>query len=248
MEVTDFSRSFITWTRMPRDGDFRIGWGNSVRINLEARLTIDRESDGSSETFYLGAACRSEWMYGDTGHFKLPGSDFLMAYARDRCLRFSPEIGSPQDRPEIDPFIELLTALNFEIARIDGARLLESDSDVAEAARSESPVIATTEIRNDELGRSAVLEYPVKTLNHHPEHRRFQVDTGPILWPDLASPEANPIGGSIWRSLPTTASDQAEFAKRVPTAVAGSAGGTFRIDDYQEVASAAVVNSLYAAP
>ena len=246
MEVTDFGRSFITWTRKPRDGDFRIGWGNSVRINLEARVTIDRESDGSSEDFYLGAACRSEWMYRDSEHFKLPGSDFLMAYARDRCLKFSANITSPQDRPEIDPFIELLTALNFEITRTDGARLLESEVDVAEAARSASPVIATTKIRNEKLGRSAVLEYPVKTLNYHPDHQRFQVDTGPVLWPDLASPEPAPIR---WINLAFVAYnrlDEAEFAKRVPTAVADSAGGTIRIDDYQEIESGVAVNSVYA--
>ena len=33
---------------------------------------------------------------------------------------------------------------------------------------------------------SAMVEYPVKTMNIHPERKRFQVDTGPLLFPDLS--------------------------------------------------------------
>jgi len=234
VEVLDFSRSFITWTRKPRPGDFHSTWGNSVRINLEARLRVFNETGDASEDFVLGALCRSERMYRNEGHFIMPGSDYLMAFASDRCLRFSPDISAPQAAPEIDSFIDLLTSLDFKMTSMRAPRRLATEAEVAEIAETQSPVVVKTEIRNSESGRRAVLEYPVKTLNHNREHQRFQVDTGPVLWADLAAVEPDPIMSIRLAHVVFNRFDQAEFAKRAPTVLKKDGGEPFSIEDYRE--------------
>ena len=49
---------------------------------------------------------------------------------------------------------------------------------------------AQMEIRDEESGRCAVLEFPIKTMNMGTDGKRWQVDTGPVVLPDLkAAPE-----------------------------------------------------------
>jgi hypothetical protein len=174
-------------------------------------------------------------MYRDEGHFIMPGSDYLMAFAHDRCLRFSPDILSPLDVPEIDPFIDLLTSLDFKLTSMRAPRRLKTDADVAAIAQTQSPVVVQTEIWNSETSRKALLEYPVKTLNYHAEHQRFQVDTGPVLWPDLTASDADPITWIRLAHVAFNRLNQAEFVKRVPTALKKDGRDAFVIEDYREV-------------
>ena len=45
-----------------------------------------------------------------------------------------------------------------------------------------------TEIRDRKTRRVAVIEYPVKTINFERNRKDWQVDTGPVLLPDLTVP------------------------------------------------------------
>ena len=42
-----------------------------------------------------------------------------------------------------------------------------------------------TQVRNEETGLQAIMEYPVKTMNTNRANDIYQVDTGPVAFPDL---------------------------------------------------------------
>ena len=49
------------------------------------------------------------------------------------------------------------------------------------------PIVGQTEIRDDKTGRVAIIEFPIKTINFERDRKDWQVDTGPVILPDLSS-------------------------------------------------------------
>lgn len=246
MEPLDYSRSFLTWTRKPRPDDPQKGWGNSVRIQLLARTRITDAIRGSSEDFYLIAPCRSEWMYGDGPLFKTPSSDYLLAWARNRSLRFAPNLVDPMERPAVEPIEDNLTNLDTYHTPLANPLELKTDAEVVAVARSTRPVVVHTEISHGARRRGAILEYPVFTLNYHADHLRFQVDTGPLLWADLASEEVDPIAWLRLAHVVYNRFDRAEFVKRGPTPVVKDGREICKVEDYQDIGRQAARHTFFA--
>ena len=70
----------------------------------------------------------------------------------------------------------------------DAAELTRLDTfeSIRDATAAGLPIVTQTEIRNDQTGLRAVIECPTKTMNISLEKKMYQVDTGPIAFPDLA--------------------------------------------------------------
>src|SRR5690606_11755047 len=102
-----------------------------------------------------------------------------------------------------------------------------------------------TEFSREDGSVTAQIEYPIKTMNIHPERRRFQVDTGPVLLPDLSSSREHVIE---WFQLAYTIYnrfDRAEFIKLVPSSL-NSEDRSTQVMDYSEVQKMNVTNRLFA--
>ena len=115
------------------------------------------------------------------------------------------------------------------------------------AAESLDQVVIQTEIENAGGTRRAVLEYPVKTFNYHPERVLFQMDTGPMLWADLDSSEADPM---CWLRLAHTVFnrvDRAEFVLRGPTPCEVDGEPVGLVEDYQQVVAQPARHSFFVA-
>jgi hypothetical protein len=67
-------------------------------------------------------------------------------------------------------------------------RLLRDVREISEAMTAGKPLVAQTELRDAATGRVAVIECPVKTINWKRDTGDWQVDTGPVLLPDLTAP------------------------------------------------------------
>ena len=246
MDPLDFSRFFLTWTRKPEPLDYHQGWGNSVRIALDARVRLIDESSGAQEDFYLIAPCRSEWMYREDELFKVPSTEYRLAWARDRALQFSPRLTDANPSPTVQPNSDRFLSLDLHLTPLRSPRRLASDDDVVDAARTTVPVVAQTQIADRDRGRRALLEYPVMTLNYHPEHQRFQVDTGPLLWADLSSAESDWIRWLRLAHVVYNRFDRAEFVKRTPTPVVSEGREVCLVEDYQDIHSQDASHVLYA--
>ena len=241
MHPLDYSRSYLRWTTAPTTTDVRtpghMPYGNSVRILLDARARLSDAVTGSDEEFYLIAPCRTEWMYRDDSCIQQPGGEYRLAWAqdKDRALRFSRDLADPDPRPQAVPIDERYLALDYTLTPLPSPHRAADNAALVAAAESLAQVVIQTEIQNEAGTRRAVLEYPVKTFNYHPERVLFQMDTGPMLWADLDSTETDPMH---WLRLAHTVFnrfDRAEFVIRGPTPYLVNGAEVGQVEDYQHV-------------
>ena len=241
MQPLDYSRSFLRWTTAPTTSDIRtpghMPYGNSVRILLDARARVVDSISGADEQFYLIAPCRTEWMYRDDSCIQQPGGEYRLAWAQDknRALRFSRDLTDPDPRPQPVPIDERYLELDYDLTPLSNPSMATDNTALVAAAESLDQVVIQTEIRNSAGTRRALLEYPVKTFNYHPERTLFQMDTGPMLWADLESSDADPM---CWLRLAHTVFnrfDRAEFVLRVPTPFLVDGESVGQVEDYQHV-------------
>ncbi|MBM4437446.1 MAG: hypothetical protein FJ029_09470, partial [Actinobacteria bacterium] len=199
MDVLDYGRSYLGWDApirpAPPDDPGARAWGNSVRIQLDARTRIIDERTGRSEDYYLIAPCRRERMYRDDDRLihRDPPGEYRLAWSRTRSFRFGQEVLSDGWRRASQPLSAHYLRVDLQLTAVPSPRALPSDAEIVAASQSAQPIVVHTEIRSAARGRRAVLEYPVRTMNYLAGRQRFQVDTGPLMWADLDSDLEEPI-------------------------------------------------------
>lgn len=224
MQAIDFGNSYMTWSVLPDTTDTRKPghkpWGNSARILLDARCVLTHEQSGRTDEFFLIVPCRTEWVYQEGNLFQLPSREYRCIYSRTRGMSVGKAITHEGERTS-SWAIEgsRYTSLDFTVRSLQNAQALTTHEEVVIATASDLPIVAQTEIRDHERGLRAVLEYPVKTMNFHPERKRFQVDTGPLLLPDFASAAEHWIERLDMAHVVYNTFERAEFIVRRPTPV-----------------------------
>ena len=118
---------------------------------------------------------------------------------------------------------------------------LTSDAAVREATYESVPIVAQTQVRNEETGLQAIMEYPVKTMNTNRANDIYQVDTGPVAFPDLSQRHARHVDALSLAFVVFNAPHFADFVLEAPTRV-----GDEQVYHYSKVVSLAAVNRLYA--
>jgi hypothetical protein len=232
----------MTW--VPQDPD-----GNIARIQLDAACTIANPDSGSAETFYLIAPCRSERMYLDTPLFQMPNYEFCGIWSDTEMLILRTHWISERDHREHGGYGERparFRGVRLDVRTFAEAQPLPTPASVVEATLANRPLIARTELRDARSGQTAVLEYPVKTMNvaRHPD--RFQIDTGPLIVPDFTSASAHQIERFDVAHVVYNTLDRAEFILRRPTPVAEGSPPVLTTD-YSEVRILPARTTLFAA-
>lgn len=244
-EIVDFGRSYVSWVLPPDPTDKRkpghMPWGNSVRIQIDAICSIEEKTTGQSDTFYLIAPCRKEWMYREEEIIQSPNGEYRMIFALDRQLDVGKDMVERGDRPR-SVTTDTFTSLSFEISHVPAQRL-ETDQDVVKASQGRFPIVVESTMQDTSGQITAHLSFPVKTMNFHPERERFQVDTGPLIFPDLAISPAHLIDRCKLAHVVFNTSQYAEFICKTPTT---SADGE-SIFHYSDVHRVQLQNHLYEA-
>ena len=177
----DYSRSYVTFVTEGR--------GNLARLQVESRCLL-YDADGKLlEEFFQYASCKSEDTHGSGVLFYDLNYDFSGVFSKENYVIYRAR--APQDdRPYhergrvADRFEDLL----FQIEEAGEARALESGQQIVDATLQGLPLVGRTEIKGgieNGDGLRAVIEYPVKTINVNEEKQIFQVDTGPLAFPDF---------------------------------------------------------------
>lgn len=162
---------------------------NNVRIPLECVATLSR--DGKQETFGLGASCKTEQVFVESGVWMNPNADmcgvmgggkFLIIKRWDRVnkgvMLHPPSLGVQPERQCVDP-AEAFESHSLDIRRRP-ARRIDSIESILEVLNSEREVVSRTTYAVD--GGEVTVEYPVKTINFSERHHYYQTDTGPVLF------------------------------------------------------------------
>ena len=206
--MIDFGNSYMTF--------FSKNAGNIARIQLDAACTLADATSGVVETFYLIAPCRAERMYLDAQLVQMPNYEFSGIFSGRECLLVRTHWTSERDNREYGLNHGRFEDVHLDVRTRGAARALSDAEAVVAATLENRALVAQTELTDLDRGLRAVLEYPVKTMNVLREPPRFQVDTGPLILPDLASMAEHRIEWFEVAYVVYNSFDRAEFILRKP--------------------------------
>jgi hypothetical protein len=118
---------------------------------------------------------------------------------------------------------------------------------VRDVTTAGTPIVAHTELTNPELGLSARIEYPIKTMNVDINHQIYQVDTGPIVLADLSRRHESAIDSLSLAFVAFNAPDFADFVTEQPTPITADGKEVAEVHHYSGPTSLPARNRLFAA-
>ena len=130
-----------------------------------------------------------------------------------------------------------------DVERLDGFE------QIAEATQRGLPMVGKTSISHPKTGLRAEIQYPIKTMNTLRDPGIFQVDTGPVLFPDLSrrcETWAEQVS-LAFVAYETRTKDHADFILEVPTPIHLEGREVCRVMHYAKTVSLSAVNSLWRA-
>lgn len=234
-QVCDFSRSFVTFrldfnTKPPATVSHQPPYSlNNARIPIECQCRITDRYSGEVQRFVLGASCKTERVGVERHIWTEPNADFAPIFSETHFLNiktfaqagmevdlYPPGSGKQSER-QLGVIAEVFDSVRIDIARCEG-RLLECSKSIVNAVLDNEPLVAESTLTTDRY--SAVLEYPVKTINANERDWVYQTDTGPHLFPDM-SVEPKALLASMQLAYSAfNCPEWTEFLVRVPTEIA----------------------------
>jgi hypothetical protein len=211
--VTDFARSFVrfrmdTLETQPRTVSqappFTL---NNARFPLECVCVVKKPEDapGQAIEYVLGAACKAEQVHVPKDIWHTPAADMcLVASAKEYLILKSwdrnhrgvmldpPSLGEQPER-HAGLIRDAFTELRIDREMTSG-RLLNSTTDIVNAVLENCPLVSQTQYISPS-GGTVRLEYPVKVVNVSEREIFYQVDTGPVLLPEIQVPEVHDFDG-----------------------------------------------------
>ena len=104
---------------------------------------------------------------------------------------------------------------------VEGERVeeLRDNEAIREATYRFAPIVSQTRISSQETGLSAIIECPIKTMNTNRGGDLYQVDTGPVAFPDLGGGYERHVDRISLAFLAFNAPDFTDFVIEAPTLV-----------------------------
>ena len=230
MQTSDFSQSYLHFSvdmRKPAASVTRPQpvTVNQVRIPLESRCVIS--DSGRSTSYVLGASCKTELVNVKRDMWTLPNADFCVVVSdedfliikrwerHDRKVETMPSMAPPVERQH-GKARDVWASHHVDLPQ-EEARVLDDVAQIIDATGRNRPLVCQTEIKSASGGR-ALIEYPVKTINVSDLDGYYQVDTGPVLLPDLSA-TGEPITTFQLAYVAHNGPDWAEFIVNAPTSI-----------------------------
>lgn len=231
MTPLDYGRSFLIGNEPE----------NEVRFWVESRTRIIDAASGQSEDYVQVGSCKSEHTFAKDNLLHEDNYDFLPVFGPEWSVVYRRHANLRASYREIRRSEEWWNGQQYHLIVGSDVEELTSDAAVREATYDSVPIVAQTQVRNEETGLQAIMEYPVKTMNTNRANDIYQVDTGPVAFPDLSQRHARHIDGLSLAFVVFNAPHFADFVLEAPTRV-----GDEQVYHYSKLVSLAAVNRLYA--
>lgn len=237
-DIIDFSRSFLTFridtlkkppTTASHEPPFTL---NNARIQVECRCRVTDMQTGLTQTFVLGASCKTERVGVERDIWTEPNADFVPIFSGDGFMHIKtyasagvdvdlyPHGSGRQSDRQTGRIVDAFDELRIDL--VEGpAVVLNTAEEIVAATLANRPLAACTTIRSTRY--TAVIEYPVKTMNANERDMIYQTDTGPVLLPDLDCPADDLLTRLELAFAAFNSLDWVEFLVRVATPVGGDA-------------------------
>lgn len=218
---------------------------NSVRFWVESRLRVIDEKTGQTEDYYQCGSCKSEDTFAPSNLFYPDNYDFTPVFGPQYGIVYRRKAYLNPNYKTCPKASDMWEGQLYKLKEPDYCELLKSNEDIRRATHDAVPLVAQTEIFNDEIGLRAILEYPVKTMNIHDSKNMYQVDTGPVLFVDLAGRCERTVDAVSLAYVAFNVPDFADFVIERPTRISDGEQ-TSQVYHYSGIVSLPAVNRLYA--
>ena len=247
MKILDY-RNCFTLNHSARDGVAK----NICRTQLLAKCTLTNRQTSESFDYFLGKECIGEHMYLDFGIAQVPTSEVAVIFNPNETSLQKKFVDHNNDVVQSGPFAakrkgfdggySYSTELQFILDEAEGTPLTTPQA-ISKAMMAGNPMVGRTTLDGGEPGWGAVLEYPLMYMNVQPDFEVFQVDMGPVLYPDFESTAEMLVDRLQFAYVMYNTFDEAEFAIRVPTKVVeGQSGETLH---YSKVVKMSATNEVF---
>lgn len=209
MNPLNYCRSFISG----------ITPDNRVRFWVESRTRIIDASAGVTEDYYQCASCKSEDTFAKEDLFLPDNYDFLPVFGPEYALIFRRRVRLHERYRETRPAEEMWGGQHYRLSDHPDAELLETNDAIRRTTHEGILLVGQTSLADTATGLQAIIEFPVKTMNIHDETNGYQVDTGPVMLPDLSRRYPRLVDSLRPAHVAFNAPHFADFVVEVPTPV-----------------------------
>ena len=210
MQVLDYSRSFVTFVTKGR--------GNNARLQVESECAIS--SGGRTSTYLFFASCKSEDTFAPKNLFYPDNYDFCGIFSDEEYAIFRTRSAHHAGWKEQGAWRDRFEAVHQHLVRVEG-RVLSEPAEIVQASLENVPLVGRVEIDSPDQVVQAVLEFPIKTMNANDIETKYQVDTGPLPFPDFRVPAQRHIERLSPAFVAYNAPHFADFVVQQPLALSG---------------------------
>ena len=193
------------------------GQAYQVRFHLEAACTVEDLETGQKTELYLGAPCRTEYTIARRNLFQIPSDEWRMVFSRNMNVPISRRPSTEPAEFSATPLEKQFQGHEIDIRQYDTEEILTSAREVVQATLNRDLMNVRTAYRvPDQTGRNmqVTLEFPMDLININEEGAEFQVCTGPVILPDLATWDGREVHRVFLADAAVSGFDHAEFILR----------------------------------
>lgn len=219
--MINFPRSTFTWKSNPwyPDPYYRYtggfvgtpGQSYHVRFNLEASCTIYDEASGKSTELFVSAPCRTEYTIATRNLFQVPSAEFRFFFSRQYRLGLAKRPSTEPEEVSVAPLSEAFAEHRIDLRTFAAVTELTDVGQIIQATLNNDLLNAVSTYRDAARGLTVAVEYPVNLINLNVTDGEFQVCTGPIILPDLATWDGGEVTRVFLAHAAFTAFDHVEF-------------------------------------
>ena len=239
MKPLDYGRSFLIGNAA----------SNEVRFWAESRTRIIDQEKGRNEDYIQAGSCKSENTFAEKDLLHEDNYDFLPIFGPDDGVVFRRKAYLNSNYRDERPAGDWWDGQKYHLIEAESSEELATSEAILQATYEFRPIVAQTEIWNDETGLRAIIEYPVKTMNTIRATSTYQVDTGPVAFPDLTRRYERSVESLALAFVVFNAPHFADFVIEAPTPIRekGAEGREIgQVHHYSQLLSLEAENRLYA--
>ena len=190
------------------------GQAYQVRFHLEAACTVEDLESGHKTDLYLGAPCRTEYTIARRNLFQIPSDEWRMAFSRSLSIPISRRPSTEPAETGGTPLEEQFQGHDIDIRHYGSDDTLTSARAVVNATISRDLMNGKITYLEPDRNVKVTLEFPVDLININEEDAEFQVCTGPVVLPDLATWDGSEVHRVFLADAAISGFDHAEFILR----------------------------------
>lgn len=224
MDVIDYGLSFINGSDP----------NNSPRLWVESRCQLIDEKNGSTEEYVQCGACKSENTFDKKDLFKEDNYDFIPIFGPNDELVFRRKSYLNDSYRTAYPANRLWGVKSHDYVKPSVVSEISTNAQIRAATHGNLPLVSQTEIWDEASGLRAIIEFPIKSMNICDEKNLYQVDTGPVLFPNLNDRDQKFVETVKLAYVAFNTPHFADFVCEAPTPIVENGKEVTRIHHYSE--------------